>query len=89
MVISPLLINEQSHINSSFMKCQTLQSLLNLLIYFNYSVKQDYTYYLYMLYAQQENMSTFRYHFLNSFLSMKANVLLLYLQSPDFILREF
>lgn len=89
-VISPVLISEQSHIilYSSLTKSQTLKSLLNLLIQFNYSVKQDYTYYLYILYTWRENMSAFRYTFLKLFLNKKANVLLLYLQSPAFILTE-
>lgn len=33
-------------------------------------------------------MSAFRYTFLKLFLNVKANVLLLYLQSPAFILTE-
>lgn len=89
-MINPLLISEQSHIilYSSLTKSQRLTSLLNLLIHFNYSVKQDYTYYLYILYTRRENMSAFRYTFLKLFLNEKANVLLLYLQSPAFILTE-
>jgi len=53
MVINPLLISEQSHsiLYSSLMKSQRLKSSPNLLIYFNCSVKRDYTYFLYILYT--------------------------------------